>query len=67
MGNGFPHETRLWVKNDLNALYIAKIRQHAQDPSKSAGRSSFEEDFFSRHANSTFAKLLRRTIRETRT
>ncbi len=33
-GKGFQHERRLWVKNDLNARHIAKIRQHAQDPTK---------------------------------
>ncbi len=32
----------MWVTNDLNAWHIAKLRQHAQDPTKSAGRSGFE-------------------------
>jgi len=59
---GFQHERRLWVKNDLNALRIAKICQHAQDPTKSAGRSSFEEGFVS-HVNSVFAELIQRTNR----
>ena len=61
-GNGFHHERRLWIRNDLNTLHIAKIRQHAQDPAKSAGRSGFEGGFVSQ-VNSTFAKLLRCNIR----
>jgi hypothetical protein len=62
-GKGFQHERRLWVKNDLNAWHIAKLRQHAQDPSKSGGRSWFEGGFVSR-VNSAFAELLRRAIRD---
>ena len=61
-GKGFQHERRLWVKNDINAWHIAKIRQHTQDPTKLAGRSSFEGGFVS-HDNSAFAVLLRRTVR----
>jgi len=64
-GKVFQLEMRLWVKNDLNAWHIAKIRQHTQDPTKSAGRSGFEGGFVS-HANSDFAELLRRTIRGAR-
>ena len=33
---GYQHERKLWVTNDLNAWHIAKRRQHAQDPTKSA-------------------------------
>jgi hypothetical protein len=62
-GKGFQHERRLWVTNDLNAWHITKLRQHAQDPTKSASRSGFEEGFVSR-LNSSFAKLLRRLIKE---
>jgi len=62
-GKGFQHERRLWVKNDLNAWHVAKLRQHAQDPSKSAGRSGFEGGFVSR-VNSAFIELLRRAIKD---
>ena len=51
------------VKNDLNAWHIAKLRQHAQYPSKSARRSGFERDFVSK-VDSTFAELLRRAIKD---
>ena len=60
-GKGFHYERRLWVKNDVNACHIAKLRQHAQDPSKSARRSGFEGGFVSK-VNSAFAELLRRAI-----
>ena len=40
-GKGDQHERKLWVTNDLNAWHIAKLRQHAQDPTKSARRSGF--------------------------
>jgi hypothetical protein len=62
-GKGFHHERRLWVKNDLNAWHVTKLRQHAQDPAKSAGRSRFEGGFVSR-VNSAFVELLRRAIRD---
>jgi hypothetical protein len=62
-GKGFHHERRLWVKNDLNAWHIAKLRHHAQDPSKSAGRSRFEGGYVSR-VNSALAELLRRAIKD---
>jgi hypothetical protein len=61
-GKGFQHERRLWVTNDLNAWHIAKLRQHAQDPTKQTGRTGFEGGFVSR-LNSSFAELLRRLIR----
>ena len=41
-GKGFQYKRRLWVKNDLNAWHVAKILQHAQNPTKTARRSSFE-------------------------
>jgi hypothetical protein len=62
-GKGFQHESRLWVENDLNAWHVAKLRHHAQDPAKSAGRSGFEAGFVSL-VNSAFAELLRRAIRD---
>ena len=61
-GKGFQHERKMWVKNDLNAWHIAKLRQHAQDPTKQAGRTGFEGGFVS-HLNCSFAELLRRLIR----
>ncbi len=63
-GKGFQHERKLWVTNDLGTWHIAKLRQHAQDPTKSAGRSGFEGGFVS-GLNSSFAELLRRLIRGT--
>ncbi len=59
---GYQHERKLWVTNDLNAWHIAKLHQHAQDPTKSVGRSGFEGGFVSR-LSSTFAELLRRLIK----
>jgi hypothetical protein len=56
-GKGFHHERRLWVKNDLNVWHIAKMRQHAQDPNESVGRSGFEGGFVSK-VISAFAELL---------
>ncbi len=61
-GKGFQHERRLWVKNNLSVWHIAKMRKHAQNPTKSARRSSFEGGFVSQ-INSSFAELLRRIIR----
>ncbi len=61
-GKGFQHERRLWVRNDLNAWHIAKLRQHAQDSTKYAGRSGFEGGFVS-NINSSFTELFRRVIR----
>ena len=61
-GKILQHERRLWVNNDLNAWHIAKLRQHAQDPTNYAGRLGFEGGFVSR-LNSSFAELLRRLIR----
>jgi hypothetical protein len=61
-GKGFQHERRILVKNDLNARHIAKIRQHAQDPTKSTGRLGFEGGFVSQ-VNYSFAELLRHSIR----
>ena len=40
-GKGLHHERRLLVKNVLTAWHITKLRQHAQDPKKSARRSGF--------------------------
>ena len=62
-GKGFQHERRLWFKNDLNVWHIAKLRQHAQDPSKSARKSGFEGGFLSM-VNFAFVELLRRAIRD---
>ena len=33
-GSGFQHERRVWGTNDLDQWIILKIRQHAQDPSR---------------------------------
>jgi hypothetical protein len=60
-GKGFQNERRLWVKNDLNVWHIAKIRQHAQGPMKTAGRSGFEGGFVS-SVNDAFTHLLRRIV-----
>jgi hypothetical protein len=52
----------LWVKNDVNAWHIAKIRQHVQDLAKTAGRSGFEGGFVSSVIDA-FTQLLRRVVR----
>ena len=41
-GSGFQHERRVWGSDDHEVWVTLKIRQHAQDPTKSAGRSGFE-------------------------
>jgi hypothetical protein len=56
-GKGFQHERKLWVTNDLGTWHIAKLRQHAHDPTKSAGRSGFEGGFVP-SLNSSFAEQL---------
>ncbi len=56
------HERLVRAINDQGIWSTTKIRQHAQDPSRSAGATGFEGSNFST-LNSSFSKLLRSTIR----
>ena len=56
------HERLVCALNDQGQWTSAKIRQHAQDPERTAGAIGFEGGYFST-LNSSFAKLLRSTIR----
>jgi hypothetical protein len=41
-GSGFQHERRVWGINDVDQWIILKIRQHSQDPTRTAARTGFE-------------------------
>jgi hypothetical protein len=56
------HERLVYAVNDQGILSTAKIRQHAQDPIRTACATGFEGGNFST-LNSNFTKLLRSTIR----
>jgi hypothetical protein len=61
-GKGVKYERRLWVKNDRNAWHIAKIRQHAQDATKTIGKSGLDGGLVS-SVNNAFTQLLRHIVR----
>ena len=41
-GSGFQHERRVWGINDVDQWIILKIKQHSQDPTRTAARTGFE-------------------------
>jgi hypothetical protein len=61
-GSGFQHERIVWGINDQDQWITIKIRQHAQDPSRIAGRTGFEGGCVS-GLNSHLSELLRYNIR----
>ena len=57
-GSGFQHERIVWGLNDGDEWSSVKIRQHAQDPSRTAGRTGFEGGDVS-DLNTNLSELLR--------
>ncbi len=57
-GSGFQWERRIMGLNDCDQWTDIKIRQHAQNPERSAGRTGFEGGYVSR-LNSDLTELLR--------
>jgi hypothetical protein len=57
-GSGFQHERRVWGTDDQYSWVTLKIRQHAQDPIKTACRTGFEGSNVS-GLNTHLAGLLR--------
>ncbi len=65
-GSAFQHERLVWGTDDAGALVKIKIRQHSQDPGKTAGRTGFEGGCVS-SLNHSLSKLLRSLGRGGRT
>ena len=61
-GSGFQHERFVWCIDDENEWTMLKIRQHATDPSRTAGRTGFEGNHVS-GLNAQLAGLLRSITR----
>ena len=61
-GSGFQHERRVWGTNDSGQWITLKIRQHSQDPERTAARTGFEGGFVS-NLNSGLSQLLRSIVR----
>ena len=60
-GFGFQHERLAWGINDWDEWATVKIRQHAIDPSRTAGRTGFEGKDVA-NLNFDLAKVLRCTV-----
>jgi len=61
-GSGFQHERRVWGIDDIDQWTVLKIRQHSQDPARTAARTGFEGGQVS-NLNSDLAQLLRSLVR----
>ena len=65
-GSGFQHERLVRGINDRNEWITLKLRQHAQDPERTAGRTGFEGSEVA-DLNANLTKLLRSAARGGRT
>ena len=61
-GSGFQHERLVWGIDDHDDWAVVKIRQHAADPTRTAGRTGFEGNDVV-NLNTDLTQLLRSTVR----